>query len=70
MIERIQEIWKPDARGPTVGQETAKTRVGVVTFADEARIVASLNQLNSNADLINTLSGLNQTTSSSFDGAK
>uniref|UniRef100_A0A914W790 Uncharacterized protein n=1 Tax=Plectus sambesii TaxID=2011161 RepID=A0A914W790_9BILA len=69
MIAQIDEIWKVGSGGPTVGQAKAKTRVAVVTFDTQARIVADFDKQNSNTDLTNVLKGIRQTTSLTVDGS-
>uniref|UniRef100_A0A914VI28 Uncharacterized protein n=1 Tax=Plectus sambesii TaxID=2011161 RepID=A0A914VI28_9BILA len=69
MISQIQEIWQPGSGGPTVGQGQVQTRVAVVTFDTQARVVANLNQLNSNAELISTLKAVGQTSAQTVDGS-
>lgn len=69
-MEQIKAIWDDNAGGPIVNQEMTKTRVGVVTFDMQAHVVATLDQLNSNGELINVLNGINQTTSTMVDGSK
>uniref|UniRef100_A0A914WH29 C-type LECtin n=1 Tax=Plectus sambesii TaxID=2011161 RepID=A0A914WH29_9BILA len=69
MMSQIQEIWQPGSGGPTVGQGQKQTRVAVVTFDTQAKVVASLNQSHSNADLISALQGVRQTSDSTVDGS-
>uniref|UniRef100_A0A914X889 Uncharacterized protein n=1 Tax=Plectus sambesii TaxID=2011161 RepID=A0A914X889_9BILA len=69
MMAQIQEIWQPGKRGPTVGQGQKQTRVAVVTFDSTAKVVANLNQFNSNADLISNLQAVRQTTAVTVDGS-
>ena len=70
MIAQILEIWAPGSGGPIVSQATARTRVGIVTFDMNANIIAALDKINSNVELIIALRGLNQTTSTTVDGSK
>uniref|UniRef100_A0A914XCJ4 Uncharacterized protein n=1 Tax=Plectus sambesii TaxID=2011161 RepID=A0A914XCJ4_9BILA len=69
MMAQIQEIWQPGRGGPTVGQGQKQTRVAVVTFDTQVKVVANLNQFNSNADLITTLKAVDQTTALTVDGS-
>uniref|UniRef100_A0A914WAC4 VWFA domain-containing protein n=1 Tax=Plectus sambesii TaxID=2011161 RepID=A0A914WAC4_9BILA len=68
MISQIQEIWQPGIGGPTVGQGPKQTRVAVVTFDTGTKVVANLNQFNSNADLISNLQAIRQTSALTVDG--
>lgn len=63
-------FWDNSTGAPTVSQERAKTRVGVVTFDMQAYVLATLDQLNSNADLIRLLNEINQTASITVNGSK
>uniref|UniRef100_A0A914WBA3 C-type LECtin n=1 Tax=Plectus sambesii TaxID=2011161 RepID=A0A914WBA3_9BILA len=69
MMLRIQEIWQPGQGGPTVGQGQMQTRVAVVTFDTGTKVVANLNQFNSNADLISALKAVRQTSAHTVDGS-
>uniref|UniRef100_A0A914VG73 Uncharacterized protein n=1 Tax=Plectus sambesii TaxID=2011161 RepID=A0A914VG73_9BILA len=69
MMSQIQEIWQPGQGGPTVGQGQKQTRVAVVTFDTGTKVVANLNQFNSNADLINALKAVRQTSAHTVDGS-
>uniref|UniRef100_A0A914UI81 Uncharacterized protein n=1 Tax=Plectus sambesii TaxID=2011161 RepID=A0A914UI81_9BILA len=69
MMSQIQEIWQPGQGGPTVGQGQRNTRVAVVTFDTQTKVVANLNQSNSNADLISKLQTVRQSTAQTVDGS-
>lgn len=69
MIASIIEIWQ-NIGGPIVSQERAKTRVGIITFDGQARIIATLDQIRSNADLIEVLNKITPTNSSTVNGEK
>ncbi len=70
MITQIGAIWTSDSGGATVGQATARTRVAVVTFDRTATVVAELDKIRSNDELITILNSIKQTDVPGVDGLR
>lgn len=70
MKNKIKQIWQGGQGLPSVGQELGKTRVGVISASSTPRVVARLDTLHSNADLVNAIGGIIQTRSPTVDGKR